>query len=189
MNVSLWQQTNGSVLNAVGVLIGALIGLFFRNALPPRIANTVQSAIGLTTLFLGMRIAWGSVILAFTASLESSLPWLPSPLAVGSAKRSTSMPGSAHLLLAYNSAWGRAMTKRFSEGLFAAFLIFCVRAVTILGSIDNGLRGDNQLLIIKTVIDTITAAALAESAMDSAWSYQQSHCYCSKGGFRWQREL
>jgi uncharacterized membrane protein YqgA involved in biofilm formation len=38
-----------------------------------------------------------------------------------------------------------------------------VGPVTILGSIDNGLRGDNQLLIVKTVLDTITAAALASS--------------------------
>ena len=148
MSLSLWQQTNGSVLNAIGVLVGALIGLFFRNSLPPRIANTVQSAIGLTTLFLGMRIVIALVAITVGGG-------------IGEALNLDARLGA--LATSVQQRLGQSNDQRFSEGLFAAFLIFCVGPVTILGSIDNGLRGDNQLLIIKTVLDTITAAALASS--------------------------
>ena len=162
MLLSLWQQTNGSVLNAIGVLIGALVGLFFRNSLPPRIANTVQSAIGLTTLFLGMRIAWGlsDISIHGVAGIVIALVAITVGGGIGEALNLDARLGS----LASNvQQRGQSNDQRFSEGLFAAFLIFCVGPVTILGSIDNGLRGDNQLLIIKTVLDTITAAALASS--------------------------
>jgi len=163
MSLSLWQQTNGSVLNAIGVVIGALVGLFFRNALPPRIANTVQSAIGLTTLFLGMRIAWGlsDITIHGVAGIVIALVAITIGGGIGEALNLDARLSS--LATNVQQRLGQSNDQRFSEGLFAAFLIFCVGPVTILGSIDNGLRGDNQLLIIKTVLDTITAAALASS--------------------------
>lgn len=163
MFISLWQQTNGSIFNAIGVLIGALIGLLFRNSLPPRIANTLQSGIGLTTLFLGMRIAWGlsEISIHGVAGIVIALVTITVGGGIGEALKLDARLES--LAINVQQRLGQGNDHRFSEGLFAAFLIFCVGPVTILGSIDNGLRGDNQLLIIKTVLDTITAAALAST--------------------------
>ena len=40
-------------------------------------------------------------------------------------------------------------------------MLFCVGAMTIVGSIDSGLRGDNTTLYSKAIIDGISAIALA----------------------------
>ncbi|MFN5928373.1 MAG: DUF554 domain-containing protein [Roseiflexaceae bacterium] len=161
--MNLWTQLNGTIYNAVGVIIGAFIGIMFRHALPIRVTQTIQSAIGLVTIFLGIRIAWGlsDIEVGGVAGIVVALVAITIGGGIGEAleldARLTRISDSIQQRL------GQHGDHRFSEGLLTAFLIFCVGPVTILGSINNGLNGDNQLLIIKTVLDTITAAALASS--------------------------
>jgi uncharacterized membrane protein YqgA involved in biofilm formation len=161
--MTIWQLIDGSVYNAIGVVVGGLLGLFFRNALPTRVTQTVQYAIGLTTLFLAMRVSWqlGTISAGTIPGIVLALIALAVGGGIGEALRLDELLGS--IAQRFQSKSSQAHDGRFSEGLLAAFLIFCVGPVTILGSIDNGLRGDNQLLIVKTVLDTITAAALASS--------------------------
>ena len=161
--MAIWQQINGSVYNAVGVIIGAAIGLLFRNALPPRVTQTIQSAIGLVTVFLGIRIAWGLSDIEIRGIAGIVLALVAITVGGGIGEALALDERLNNLTTAIQHRMGQQNDKRFSEGLLTAFLIFCVGPVTILGSINNGLNGDSQLLIIKTVLDTITAAALASS--------------------------
>ena len=48
---------------------------------------------------------------------------------------------------------------RFTEGFVVASLVFCVGPLTILGALDDGLRGDYRLLAIKAVLDGFPALA------------------------------
>jgi uncharacterized protein len=52
---------------------------------------------------------------------------------------------------------------RFTEGLSTAFLIFCVGPMTIVGALNEGLRGDHNLLLVKSTLDLFTSFALASS--------------------------
>jgi uncharacterized membrane protein YqgA involved in biofilm formation len=51
----------------------------------------------------------------------------------------------------------------FSEGFITASLVFCVGPMTILGAIQDGLRGDYSLLAIKSLLDAFSALAFASS--------------------------
>ena len=48
----------------------------------------------------------------------------------------------------------------FTEGLITAFLLFCVGSMTILGAIEEGMGGKPELLLIKSLMDGISAIAL-----------------------------
>jgi uncharacterized membrane protein YqgA involved in biofilm formation len=50
---------------------------------------------------------------------------------------------------------------RIAEGFVTASLVFCVGPLTILGSLDNGLTGDVQLLAIKSLLDGVASVAFA----------------------------
>jgi uncharacterized membrane protein YqgA involved in biofilm formation len=50
--------------------------------------------------------------------------------------------------------------KSFNKGLITAFLLFCVGSMTILGAIEEGMKGDPQLLIIKSLMDGFSSIAL-----------------------------
>jgi uncharacterized protein len=49
---------------------------------------------------------------------------------------------------------------RFTEGFVAASLLFCVGPMAILGSLNNGLIGDDTILVIKGTMDGLVAIAL-----------------------------
>ncbi len=49
----------------------------------------------------------------------------------------------------------------FTEGFITATLIFCVGAMTVVGSIQEGLTGDGTLLYTKSLMDGITSLTLA----------------------------
>ena len=50
---------------------------------------------------------------------------------------------------------------RIAEAFVAASLVFCVGPLTILGSLDNGLRGDATLLSVKSLLDGVASIAFA----------------------------
>jgi hypothetical protein len=52
---------------------------------------------------------------------------------------------------------------RFIQGFLTASLLFCVGPMTILGSVQDGLTGDYNLLAIKSVLDGFAALAFASS--------------------------
>ena len=51
--------------------------------------------------------------------------------------------------------------KYFSEGFITASIIFCVGPMTILGALNDGLKGDYELLAIKSILDGFTSIALS----------------------------
>jgi uncharacterized membrane protein YqgA involved in biofilm formation len=51
----------------------------------------------------------------------------------------------------------------FSQGFVTASLLFCVGAMTIVGSMNAGISGDNQMLYTKSVLDLISSTMLAAS--------------------------
>jgi uncharacterized membrane protein YqgA involved in biofilm formation len=51
----------------------------------------------------------------------------------------------------------------FSQGFVTASLLFCVGAMTIVGSMNAGISGDNQMLYTKSLLDLISSSMLAAS--------------------------
>jgi len=52
---------------------------------------------------------------------------------------------------------------RFVHGFLTASILFCVGPISILGSIQDGLKGDHSLLIIKAIMDGFASLAFASS--------------------------
>jgi uncharacterized membrane protein YqgA involved in biofilm formation len=50
---------------------------------------------------------------------------------------------------------------RFVEGFITAFLLFCMGSMTIIGSIEDGLKGDPNILYMKSVLDGFASISLA----------------------------
>lgn len=155
--MSLLEQTSGTLLNVVTVLVGSALGLLLRGRLPERVITSVMQAIGLTTLFIGIDNAFSlgkverppGVILALMA------------LAIGGAlgewwRLEEGLEGLGNRLKRRFKGRGR-----FTEGFVAASLLFCVGPLTLIGSIQNGLAGDNSFLVLKSTLDGFAALALS----------------------------
>ena len=142
----------GTAINVVAVLVGGGIGTLAGARLPEGIRTTAMQAIGIVTLLVGV-----------SNFLEYKNPLVPlvsviAGLLVGE-------------LLGIERALGRFgdyLQKRLSRGespVSRAFvttsLLFCVGPLTVIGSLQDGLKGDYSLLALKSGLDFISSLAFA----------------------------
>jgi uncharacterized protein len=154
----------GTLLNVISVLTGASLGVLMGNRLPEKMRQTLLAVLGLLTVLLGVEMALdtqnslillgalliGALIgegLDIDGALQRLGEWLEARLAGG--KR--------------DGTEGEAASQRFIKGFVTASLVLCVGPMTILGSIEDGLTGNFQILAIKSVLDGFAALAFASS--------------------------
>jgi uncharacterized membrane protein YqgA involved in biofilm formation len=155
--VSVWAQTSGTIVNVVAVLIGSAAGLALRGRLNDRTVTVVMQAIGLTTVYIGIRSAWDLGRVEAPPGVIVALLGLAAGGALGEALRlEQRLDGLGERLRKRFRGEGR-----FTEGFVAATLLFCVGPLTLLGAIQNGLTGDPGFLLLKSALDGLSSLALA----------------------------
>lgn len=142
----------GTAINVVAVLVGGGIGTLVGAKLPEGMRRTAMGAIGIVTLLVGV-----SNFLDFDNPLVP-LVSVVLGLVVGE-------------LLGIEDALkrlGDSLERRFSKGespVSRAFvttsLLFCVGPLTVIGSLEDGLTGDYELLALKSALDFIAALTFA----------------------------
>jgi uncharacterized protein len=153
---------SGTLLNALTVVIGTTVGLLVGSRMPQRIQQTLTDGLGLFTLSIGMALAL-RLLMDRAAPAGTDLIVLASLLvggAIGEVLRLTER------IDALGDWFQRRLARdgrrsKISEGFVTASLVFCVGPLTILGSIQNGLSGDIQLLAVKSVLDLFASIAFA----------------------------
>lgn len=142
----------GTIVNVLAVLLGGLAGLLLHARLPQRYVTALFQAIGLFTFVLGMLMAlraeeWILIVLSLIlGALTGELLGLDD-----------FFEGLAERIGRRTGAGG----SRFNQGLMTAFLLFCMGSMTILGAVEEGIHGDRSLYYIKSMMDGISAMALA----------------------------
>jgi uncharacterized protein len=160
----------GTLINVVAVLIGGALGMAFGARLPDRVRQTVVAGLGLFTAAIGIKlflfteneiVVLGSLLVGgllgewwgIEDGLLSLGAWLE--------KRFTRPSTTTQEVAESNPPVERG--SRFIRGFLTASLVFCIGPMTILGSIQDGLTGDYNLLAIKSVLDGFAALAFASS--------------------------
>ncbi|MBS7649697.1 DUF554 domain-containing protein [Candidatus Bathyarchaeota archaeon] len=142
----------GTLVNAIAVVIGSLIGLGFRGKFPDRIKSIVFQAIGLVTFFIGfqMSLKTGNLVVLFFSMLIGAV--------IGEI-----LDIEKHIEGFGNFIKSRFSSKedRFVEGFITAFLVFCMGSMTIVGSIEDGLSGNPSILYAKSMLDGFASISLA----------------------------
>jgi uncharacterized membrane protein YqgA involved in biofilm formation len=152
----------GTFINVGTVLAGTAIGVTLGSRLSDRVRETLMHALGLVTLLVGVsqglaafrpplsELTRGAVLIVLGSVLVGGL--VGELLGI---ERWLDRAGEA-----LKRRFGRGQA-RFTEGFVVASLVFCVGPLTILGSIQDGLTGDYQLLAVKSLLDGFAAVAFA----------------------------
>ena len=152
----------GTFINVATILVGTTVGVILGSRLPERVRQTVIHALGLVTLIVGV----SQGLAAFRPPLSeltrgAVLIVLGSVLIGGILGELIGIErGLDHAGEALKRRFGRGQA-RFTEGFVVASLVFCVGPLTVLGSIQDGLTGDYQLLAVKSLLDGFAAMAFA----------------------------
>lgn len=166
----------GTVANTSAIVVGGLLGTFFGKSIPARCQETVTHALAGATMFVGLG---GTIQAMLKAGSDGAL------VSHGALMFVLSLAGGAFVGEALDlegrferfGAWMKKATHSEGDGHFVdAFvttsLTFCIGAMAIIGSINDGLRGDPSVLLLKSVMDGIFcmvfAAGFGKGAVFSA---------------------
>jgi len=144
----------GTLVNAGAVIVGGALGLILKKNMLERVTTIYFQAVGLFTLAIGITMV---------VKMENILIVVGS-LAIGSLIGEwLNLEKKAEILSEYLKIKLRIGNERFSEGLITAFLLFCIGSMTIVGAIDEGVRGSHELLFTKSFMDFFSALLLASA--------------------------
>jgi len=149
----------GTIINVIAIIAGSLIGIVFGARLPDKLKDTVVNGMGLFTAAIGLQMFFGTgqslivlgaliigAVLGEWWRIEDGIAnlglWLQEKF-TGSSEGGTS--------------------SRFVRGFLAASLLYCTGPIAIMGSIQDGLTGDFQLLAVKSVLDGFISIAFAST--------------------------
>lgn len=162
----------GTLVNAAAVIAGSLAGLLFNKKLPEKYVTPVFQAIGIFTLFLGLKMAFMTdhILLMVFSLVFGALTGTFLNIEKG-----------METLSLYLQRKTKSRHERFSEGLTTAFLLYCMGSMTILGAIEEGLGNPPNLLLTKSVMDGFSSVALA-SALGAGVLFSAIPLFLFQGG-------
>ena len=151
----------GTLLNVATVLIGGTLGLIFGARVPERLKATVVTGMGLFVMAIGIQmflktenslIVLGALLIGALLGewwrIEDGLQALGQILEKQFSKNNTD---------------GEDTSSKFVRGFLTASLLFCVGPLAILGSIQDGLTGNYNLLAVKSALDGFASLAFAST--------------------------
>ena len=146
----------GTIVNALAIIVGGLVGMLFGKALPEKMKNTVIQGIGLAVILIGLSMALQSkntlVVIASLVLGGILGEWIDIEL------RLQQLGQTLEKILAKGGKGGN-----FTKAFVSASLIYCVGAMAIMGSLESGLKGVHDILFAKAMLDGVSAIVFASS--------------------------
>lgn len=151
----------GTIINVIAVLVGGTLGTFLGARLPERMRETIMHGLGLLTIVIGVQLSFqtdnvlivlggllvggiGGELLHIEDYINRAGRWI---------ERKTTR----------NSGVVQPGTTRFSRAFLTASLVFCVGPMAIIGSFNDGMKGDYAILAVKSALDFFAALAFAST--------------------------
>ena len=146
----------GVMVNVLTVLIGSAVGLLLKRGIPERVTEALMTGLGLCTIYIGISGALegqNALVLILSMAIGTVIGTL------------IDIDNRLNHLAAYVENRFKQKEGKISvaEGFVTASLLFCVGAMTIVGSLQAGLTGDCEMLFTKATLDLISSCVLSAS--------------------------
>lgn len=147
----------GTIVNALAIFAGALIGLLFSRGIPENYKEIILNGVGLSVLLIGVKSALVSdslMIVIFSVIIGA---------VIGETLKIETKLESLGNFLEKKVASKSSDTSSFARGFVTASLVFCVGSMAIVGSLESGLTGNHQTLFAKSILDGVTSIIFAST--------------------------
>lgn len=141
-------------VNMATVLVGSLLGILFRNRLKPQLQDALMKALGLCTVLIGVSsaIKTENVLCLIICMVVGTV--LGELLRIDDGIENA---GDAIKARLYKN--GKSGSSRFTEGFVSACILFCIGSMTIVGSLEAGIRHDYSIIFAKSTLDFVSSMA------------------------------
>lgn len=153
----------GTVVNTVAIIAGGIIGWIVKRGISKNIEDSIMKMLGLSVFFVGLIGVLKSMLsidITTGAISDNGGILLLVSLVLGV------IVGELLKIDDRLNIFGKWIEKKvgaqdFGKGFVNASLIFCIGAMAIVGSLNDGLLHDPQVLFLKSSLDFICAIVLA----------------------------
>ena len=144
------------LFNVLTVTAGSLLGMFLKKGIPQRVTEALMIGVGLCVLYIGISGALkgtNTLVLIVAMALGTVIGTL------------LDIDGKLNRVARFveSKFQGRNKNISIAEGFVAGSLLFCIGAMTIVGSLQAGLTGNMDTLFTKATLDLISSMVLATS--------------------------
>lgn len=138
----------GTIVNFSAIIVGSLIGLLVKGGVPEKISNTIMQGLALCVIYIGISgaIKGSNVMLIIISSVIGG--FIGELLDIDNLLKKLGDKIE-------NKFKGRGI--KISEGFVTASLLFCVGSMSIVGSLESGLQGNNKILFAKSMLDGVAS--------------------------------
>ncbi len=152
----------GTIVNAGAIIAGGVDGTFIKHGLTDRYKNIIMQGIGLSVLFIGISGALKSISLDINGVKHDYTMIMIFSLVIGGliGEYLNIEEKLDRMGLWFQSKFAKD-GGNFAEGFVTASLIYCVGAMAIVGSLQDGLAGDTGTLFAKSILDGVSAVVFA----------------------------
>lgn len=147
----------GVLVNVATVIIGSTVGLVFKRGISKKYTDAVMVGIGLCTVLIGVQgmLKGENVLVAIISMVIGAI--------IGTALDIDGKLNGAGEFLSKKLKKGDSDKVSIAEGFVTASLLFCVGAMTIIGSLESGLKGDHTTIFTKSILDLFSSCMLSAS--------------------------
>lgn len=151
----------GTLVNAAAIVAGGAVGLLAKKGIPARMEDALHKAMGLAVVVIGLN---GVITNMVTVGADGTLSSSGELLLVFSLVLGVLAGELLQIEDRLNGLSAVVEQKLHLTGFAASFvsgtLIYCVGAMAIIGSLNDGLRGDPSVLYVKSTLDGISSIVL-----------------------------
>lgn len=147
----------GVLVNVAAVLLGGSVGLLCKRGIPARLTDAVMLGLGLCTLYIGIdgALAGENILIVIAAMVLGAI--------VGTLLDIDGTINRLGMWVEKKFRRGEGAKVSLAEGFVTASLLFCIGSMTIVGSLNAGISGDNEMLFTKSTLDLVSSAMLSAS--------------------------
>ncbi|MBR3819519.1 MAG: DUF554 domain-containing protein [Clostridia bacterium] len=147
----------GTLVNCVAVIVGGLIGLLLKKGIKETYAQGINKSLGIAVLIIGLNGVISNMFTVESGTLKSSGELLLIVFLVAG-----TLIGELLKLDDRFNSFCKKIDSKFKDGGFASgfingTILFCVGAMSIIGSLNDGLTGDSSVLFVKSALDFVNA--------------------------------
>ncbi len=156
----------GTIVNAAAVIVGGGIGLILKKGIKESLQDSLLKVLGVATLFIGIGGTLSQMLIIKDGHLETTgIMLMIFSLLIGT------FFGEIINIEAKLEHLGELARKmlhadeksNFVDAFVTVTLVICVGAMAILGSIQDGLSGDYNLLFTKAILDGVICMVFAST--------------------------
>ncbi len=152
----------GVGINAIGIVVGGIVGLTRKKPLTAENESFFKVAMGAAAVFLGLQLTWQNLngrVGVFFKQLLIVLVSMSLGKLIGKLFHLQKISNSIGKYATAKMTIARSAQKNFSEGLVVVALLSCANPLAIFASVQEGLTGFSSLFVVKAVMDGLAAMA------------------------------